>query len=346
MLSANNIFNSFNKVSIKRALFICLAISFSIAILITLTNIDAAFLTSLFLSSTIVCISILLFMLFLPKLSLNFGVFGGLVYFSPICTFIVALVISPILLDHLPFILIYLMMLCVFSSSAILLFFLNKYAQKIISEKEHKALLNKAKIQTRFAEMQALQAQINPHFLFNTLASIQALISTEPELAEQLLNDYASLLKSNMQIRTLTLWPVERELSLITQYAAIYKLRFPEVSLTINVQDSANSALLPPLLIQPLVENAFQHGLVPKGNKGKINVVIGQEYGQLLIEVIDNGVGLALNQNTSGNRLALSNITERLQTLYKTKGQLYIFNNADSAGVTSRIELPLQFESS
>ena len=345
MLPSSNIFSSLNNSSPKVVSFICLGVSLSISILVTITNTDAVFFTSLALSSAIFFTSIFLFVWLLPKLSTKFGILGGLIYFSPICALIISLAVYSILQDHLSSISIYLFILFIIGSSATLLFFLNKYGQKIISEKEHKMQLDKAKIQTKFAEMQALQAQINPHFLFNTLASIQALISTEPKLAEQLLNDYASLLKSNMQIRTLVLWSVEKELSLVTQYVAIYKLRFPEVSLSIKVDETTKNALLPPLLIQPLVENAFQHGLVPRGNKGKINVVISQEHSQLLIEVIDNGVGLGINKSASGNKLALSNITERLQTLYKTAGQLYIFNNTDSAGVTSRVELPLQFES-
>jgi sensor histidine kinase YesM len=336
-------FNTFAVISSRKITIYCLITTLLIACTITLTNSDAIFWRTLFLTSSIIIGSLLPFAIIAPKLAKKFGLMASFIYSTPLCSLLGSVLTFFSLSHNLSFIIIFLAIFGILGSSALIIYFASQYGQKVLSEKKHKIQLSKAKLQTKFAEMQALQAQINPHFLFNTLASIQAFISTEPKLAQQLLSDYTELLKSNMKISTMTLWPLKDELALIKQYSAIQNLRFPDVSLYVQVNESCKSSLLPPLLIQPLVENAFQHGLVPQGNKGKITVQIGKDKNQLIIEVIDSGVGLNHNNKISGNNLALTNITERLETLYNTQGHFYIFNNTPNPGATSRIEIPLQF---
>jgi len=182
-----------------------------------------------------------------------------------------------------------------------------------------------------------LQAQINPHFLFNTLENIKQYINTEPQKAEVLLADYTFFLRQTLPSTQTTDGVVKDELALINAYIAIQQTRFPHIRFIEKVEDRLKDCRLPPLLIQPIIENAIIHGLAPLGHQGLITLNITKALQQLTIEVTDTGVGFD-NGITDQNSMAIKNIKMRL-ALHHPSASLTIME--PDQGSTVRIIIPL-----
>ena len=188
------------------------------------------------------------------------------------------------------------------------------------------------------ARLAALQARIRPHFLFNSLNAAIALIRSRPEKAEMVLENLADLFRAQMAdpSRSSTL---EREIELARMYLAIESERLGE---RLNVSWNINAALdasLPPLLLQPLVENAVHHGVEHCGLGGEIRVRAEVKGGQLLLSV-SNPLSAAPNAPHQGNHMALDNLRERLALFYDAEASLQI---AEADGqYHTMIRLPYQ----
>ena len=172
------------------------------------------------------------------------------------------------------------------------------------------------------ARLQALQSRIRPHFLFNSMNTIASLTRTQPGKAEMATENLADLFRASL-IDSRQYQTLEEEFELCRRYLEIETLRLGE-RLQINWQlaDLPLQALVPPLLLQPLLENAIYHGIEPLTEGGCINIS-GQLSNQHLQIVIDNPVPLTRNGNKSrGNQIALENIRERLHTLYGARAGL------------------------
>lgn len=172
-------------------------------------------------------------------------------------------------------------------------------------------------------ELRTLQNQIEPHFLFNTLANVSALIDVDAERAQQLLGLYTDFLRDSMRLAAMPEWPLASELQMVERYLQIQQVRFPAIRYEIDADSNQPDRLIPPLLLQPLVENAFGHGLVPAGNRGLIRIRYRRQPTALVLQVDDDGVGLTTPTSApapasvkSGNGLALENIRARLQHRY------------------------------
>ncbi len=187
------------------------------------------------------------------------------------------------------------------------------------------------------AQLKMLQAQIEPHFLFNTLANVSSLIGSDPTLAKRLLerlNDWLRLALARTRSDTATLGC---ELDMLDNYLNILKIRFgSRLNWHISASDAVRTTPFPPMLLQPLVENAVRHGIEPKLGGGEISITAELENQQLRISVSDNGAGL---NEQSGTGAGLSNVRARLTALYGTAGKLMLENNA-LGGVTATLELP------
>jgi sensor histidine kinase YesM len=187
------------------------------------------------------------------------------------------------------------------------------------------------------ANLKMLQAQIEPHFLFNTLANVSSLIDTDPALARKLLerlNDWlrVALVRARSDNATL-----DDELDMLENYLQILKIRFGErLRWDINVPEAARLTVFPPMLLQPLVENAVRHGIEPKIGGGEIGIRATIDASTLRIEVIDTGVGLVGDE---GGGAGLANVRARLATLFGAGGRLKLENNA-GGGVVATLELP------
>ncbi len=190
------------------------------------------------------------------------------------------------------------------------------------------------------ATLKLLQAQIEPHFLFNTLANVSSLVDSDPRLAKELLDrqiDWLRIALARTRSDTATLGD---ELEMLENYLQILKIRFGErLHWQIDVPVKLRGIIFPPMLLQPLVENAVRHGIEPKLGGGKIHIAaeVGNE--RLRIEVSDDGNGLQSDVATVGEGTGLVNVRERLATLFGDAGRLHLESNA-KGGVTTMIEVP------
>jgi len=165
------------------------------------------------------------------------------------------------------------------------------------------------------ARLDALVGQLQPHFLFNTLHTISAFVLEDPKQANRMIARLSELLRQSFNRERGPLVTLEEELELLDHYVAIQEARFGDrLRVTFRVDPRAASAVVPTLLLQPLVENAIRHGVVPNGNVAEISIAAVREGDRLHLEVRDNGPGL--NGSASGGGLGLANTRARLQELY------------------------------
>jgi chemotaxis protein histidine kinase CheA len=193
------------------------------------------------------------------------------------------------------------------------------------------------------AKMQAMQAQVEPHFLFNTLASVEHLIETNPPRASAMQRTLIQYLRAVLpQMRDNNLVTnLGREVDMVKSYLDLLKMRMEErLTVELHVPDGLRSAAFPPMMLQSMVENAIKHGLECKPEGGHLAVTAEIVDSRLRVTVADDGVGFGV-MPSKGTGLGLSNIRERLKLLHGEAGQLHIAANSPS-GVIATIEVPYQ----
>lgn len=187
-------------------------------------------------------------------------------------------------------------------------------------------------------ELRLLQAQIEPHFLFNTLGNISSLIRSNPDGAEATLQNLSRLLRASLKRTRGETATLGEELEIVTAYLDIQKVRMGDrLETAVIVPDYLKSLPLPPLLLQPLVENAVVHGIDAKIEGGRIGVEAGIEGEQVIIRVVDTGGGFG--SGTQGSGVGLRNVRERLSGLYGNKAALDLIENP-GGGITAELRLP------
>jgi len=170
------------------------------------------------------------------------------------------------------------------------------------------------------ARLQALQARIRPHFLFNSLNAVLSLMRAEPRRAETALEDLSELFRVLMADNR-KLIPLEQELELCRQYLAIETLRLEDrLNVEWHLDDLPDEAMVPPLILQPLLENAVYHGIEPSAQPGTISIHIKQNSERL--EMILSNPVPKMTRSQSGNKMALANIEERLQLHFDAEATL------------------------
>jgi hypothetical protein len=193
------------------------------------------------------------------------------------------------------------------------------------------------------ARMAAMQAQVEPHFLFNTLASIEHLIETDPARAGKMQRNLIALLRASMptmrEANAQSTRDLGRELAMIRPYLEILKVRMEDrLQTEVKVSDGLLSAEFPPMMLQSLVENAIKHGLEPKAEGGTLRVSAEIVHGNLAVTVADTGLGFG-KSDTAGTGIGLSNIRERLALLYGNKASLTVTEPA-TGGTSVTITVP------
>lgn len=191
------------------------------------------------------------------------------------------------------------------------------------------------------AELRALRAQLNPHFLFNALTTIGYLIQTAPDKALDTLMRLTQLLRGVLR-STGEFSTLGDELKLIESYLEIERARFEErLAVKIEVAPELMSVRVPSLILQPLVENAVKHGISPKKNGGEVTIKAQITAGELTLEVTDTGAGVddAMLAKRRQNGVGLSNIENRLRSYYGANAELKIESQSE-LGTTARIVLP------
>jgi LytS/YehU family sensor histidine kinase len=208
-------------------------------------------------------------------------------------------------------------------------------------QKFHERELHAAELETRLtqARLQALQMQLNPHFLFNTLNAISSLMHKDVEAADRMIVQLSDLLRYALESTEAQEVPLRQELDFLDRYLDIQRARFGErLVICHEVEAETLTARVPNLVLQPLVENAIQHGLEPRARAGQIVLRARRRDEALEVEVQDNGVGLA-NGATPTEGIGLSNTRARLEQLYGSRQRLD-FLDAPGGGLVVRIRIP------
>jgi signal transduction histidine kinase len=193
------------------------------------------------------------------------------------------------------------------------------------------------------AKLQMLQAQVEPHFLFNTLASVEYLIETDPPRAAAMQRSLIKYLRAVLpQMRESTvITNLGREADMVKAYLDLIKMRMEErLDIDFNIPEGLRSAAFPPMMLQSLVENAIKHGLECNADGGTLMVMAEVINNKLRVSVTDNGVGFGVVPS-DGTGLGLPSIRERLQLLHGNQAQLIIEPHQPS-GVIATIEVPYQ----
>ena len=217
-------------------------------------------------------------------------------------------------------------------------FFLSRHQIRYVGSKAREEHLKRITSEKEVAEtkLRLLQAQIEPHFLFNTLSNVLSLLDTDVKKGQEMLVDLTQYLRMTLDKSRSETTTLEQELDTVRAYMNIHKVRMGDrLKFSIDATDDLKKTPLPPMLIQPLVENAIKHGLEPKVAGGQIDIFISRENGILRIIVADTGEGILEN---TGNGVGLTNIRQRLKSLYGEKGRLILKQNSP-CGVIAVLEV-------
>jgi two-component system, LytTR family, sensor kinase len=191
------------------------------------------------------------------------------------------------------------------------------------------------------AKIDALASQINPHFLFNTLASISSLIRTQPETARMLITKLSGLLRRLMR-STDHFVTLREELESVDEYLDIEVIRFgPQLKVVKHISPDTLDVVVPSMLLQPLVENSIKHGLARKVGGGRITIKAAIRDRHTIIEVHDDGLGMSEDrlEHALGGGIGLSNVNERLRTIYGANCTLKL-TSIPGAGTCASVEIP------
>lgn len=195
------------------------------------------------------------------------------------------------------------------------------------------------------ARLQALQMQLNPHFLFNTLHAISALMHKDVEAADRMIARLSDLLRYALESTDAQEVSLEQELAFLERYLEIEQTRFGDRLVVRKLIDpNALDARVPNLILQPLLENAIRHGIEPHARQGQITLLAKRTARKLCLEVRDNGAGLKKKEIAMEEGVGLSNTRARLQELYGSEYRLE-FKNAVDGGFIVSMEIPCPLDS-
>ena len=194
------------------------------------------------------------------------------------------------------------------------------------------------------AQIAALRMQLNPHFLFNTMNSISSLMRSDIDAADSMLEQMSSLLRMTLERRDVQLIPLHDEIEFIETYLAMQDRRYAgRITRTLSVDPELHDALVPAMILQPIVENAFVHGLSKLDRGGELAVDVSRHGDHLRTRVTNSGVGLSdgTSDSRAGHGVGLSNVKDRLRLHYGDDGS-FLIGEVDPTRVQVTIEFPLQ----
>jgi signal transduction histidine kinase len=223
------------------------------------------------------------------------------------------------------------------ASTLVSLFFYNRGREEF-----HRARLAEAEGEVSLSKLTLLQSQLEPHMLFNTLANLRVLIGVDPPRAQLMLDRLIAYLRATLSASRATLHPLSEEFARVDDYVQLMKVRMGERLLPrLELPEELAAQPVPPLVLQPLVENAIKHGLEPNVSGGKLIVSAARDRDQLVLRVRDTGVGLD-TASGDGTRFGMQQVRERLATLYGDKATLELGSADDAEGGTmATVRVPL-----
>jgi hypothetical protein len=196
----------------------------------------------------------------------------------------------------------------------------------------------KMQLALREAELRALEAQINPHFLFNCLNSIRAMVVEDPSKAQDMITRFATLLRYNLNHDSRHTVPLSAEAEVVADYLALEKVRFENrLRVQLTIDPAAASLPVPPMILQSLVENALKHGIARLPNGGDLQIRAAARNGTLVLEV--ENTGELTDSGPGDTQVGLNNIRERLRLLYGDRASLAL-RNGDGGHVVATVQIP------
>jgi len=212
------------------------------------------------------------------------------------------------------------------------------FAREFFRRDQHRAR-QAVQLQAQLAEarLDALRMQINPHFLFNTLHAISALVERDPSGVRKMIARLSELLRHTIDSHATDEVPLREELSFLRRYVEIMEIRFQgRLRVEQSIDPGTHEAMVPNLILQPIVENALEHGVNRASGEGQIDITARRDGDRLVLTVRDNGPGLDAT-NSSG--VGLANTRARLEQLYGERASLTLVA-AEGGGVIAEIALP------
>jgi sensor histidine kinase YesM len=192
--------------------------------------------------------------------------------------------------------------------------------------------------QAALANLRALQAQIEPHFLFNTLANATSLVESDPARARHMLEVFIRFLRASLAATRRSTTTLADEFALLSDFLEVLKVRMRQrLAVQVDLPGDLAGIEIPPMLLQPLVENAIRHGLEPKVEGGAVSIVARLDDDRLVLEVTDSGVGF---RDPGSGGVGLENIRERLRLAHGDAGKLSI-REAPGGGTVATVSFPL-----
>jgi two-component system LytT family sensor kinase len=229
----------------------------------------------------------------------------------------------------------------------IMLVLVGAYHMVLVYRRYRKREVEAAQLEKGFVEAQnqALRMQLQPHFLFNTLNSISALVHLNPDTADQMITKLADLLRISLEQSGQQEVPLSMETLYLERYLAIERIRFQDrLTVAFDIPESLRRARVPSFVLQPLVENAIKHGVNARSTGGHIAVRARAQDGQLCLEVEDDGPGF-ITPTRPGGGIGTANTRRRLQLLYGEK-QSFELQSIPGKGTLARVCLPLTISDS
>ncbi|MBC8057870.1 MAG: histidine kinase [Rhizobiales bacterium] len=214
------------------------------------------------------------------------------------------------------------------------------YSRETIAAKE--AAVQAAQRQAAEHQLKLLESQLEPHMLFNTLANLRVLIGVDPRRAQAMLDQLIAFLRATLAGSRAAQHPLRAEFERLADYLALMQIRMGDrLQTRFELPEALADLPVPPLLLQPLVENCIKHGLEPAVAGGRIDVSAAREGSELVLAVRDTGAGLA-GGDVEGTKFGLAQVRERLTALYGARASLTLTDAADAEGGTlATIRLPI-----
>jgi hypothetical protein len=209
-----------------------------------------------------------------------------------------------------------------------------------------RAAVERAERQAAEQQLKLLEAQLEPHMLFNTLANLRALIAVDPMRAQAMLDRLIAFLRASLAGSRAGAQTLAVELDRLRDYLALMEVRMgPRLATRFALAGDAAAAQVPPLLLQPIVENSIKHGLEPKREGGRIEISAGREGDVLVISIRDTGVGAVAALAPGDGGFGLGHVRERLATLYGSAASFELVPVADGeGGMLATVRLPFKIE--
>lgn len=221
--------------------------------------------------------------------------------------------------------------------AAVLLVSSLNFRRLSIERQRQAAELEKQLAATR---LETLRAQLQPHFLFNTLNMLTSLVHSDPERAEEMLLSLSNLLRATLEAKDKPLIPLRQELNLVRDYLAIQQNRFAErLEVVEEIATATLSCAIPPLLLQPILENAIKHAVERNVGRSRIRLRTERIAEKVVVEIEDTGAG-AQSPPANGHGIGVANVRSRLAASYPDREVSFDLLPNEHGGITARLQLP------